>query len=46
MTDQTLTVRADQVQVGDRIDWLGTVVQSKMFPIGELWCINTGDGDE
>lgn len=42
MTDQTLTVRADEVQVGDRIDWLGTV--SKRFVMGGLWCINTGPG--
>jgi len=44
MPDQTLTVRVDEVQVDDRIDWLGTVATSKRFPIGELWNINTGSG--
>lgn len=44
MTDktETLTVRADEVRVGDRIDWLGTVTLSKRFVIRDLWYINTG----
>lgn len=44
MTEKTLTltVCADEVQVGDRIDWLGTVATSKRFAIRNLWCINTG----
>ena len=44
MTDKTLTVRADEVQVGDRIDWLGTVTHSEEArSLGEYWYVGTED---
>lgn len=47
MTDkkktETLTVRADEVQPGDRIEWLGTVTTSRAsIAGGGLWYIDTG----
>ena len=46
MTDktETLTVRADEVQVGDRIEWLGTVTTARASIAGGLWYISTGPG--
>ena len=39
---KTLTVRADEVQPGDRIEWLGTVTTSRASIAGGLWYIDTG----
>ena len=46
MTDktETLTVRAGEVRVGDRIEWLGTVTTSRASIAGDLWYISTGPG--
>ena len=44
MTDktETLTVRADEVQVGDWIEWLGTVTTARASIAGGLWYIDAG----
>lgn len=39
---KTLTVRADEVQPGDWIEWLGTVTNIPGAMVGGLWCIDTG----
>lgn len=48
MTDnkktETLTVRADEVQVGDWVEWLGTVTTARASIAGGLWYMFTGPG--